>query len=239
MQLSGNNTVTSLCSLRVHTCRAMCLRTLLFSVSGSISRWARSSVAQKRSWPNSSKTSLRTSYRYNPNYTCWYKVYIYCLLICFSETWSDWTFMLLDACKRETWDSFHWIGAIPQKPLRPLHQVFISHFHGITDFSSMTPPAPVSGKFTKCLDFVFRTTALAAKLTEFNLGSDKHTFLSKLIKSIFSSYLDSYIDMERQYLQSRSASILQRYYDSKNHQKRSLGTGRWGGLLNVNVCLEV
>ncbi|XP_060790227.1 exocyst complex component 5 [Neoarius graeffei] len=74
-------------------------------------------------------------------------------------------------------------------------------------------------------DLYTRTTALAAKLTEFNLGSDKHTFLSKLIKSIFSSYLDSYIDMERQYLQSRSASILQRYYDSKNHQKRPLGTG--------------
>uniref|UniRef100_A0A4W4ENU9 Exocyst complex component 5 n=1 Tax=Electrophorus electricus TaxID=8005 RepID=A0A4W4ENU9_ELEEL len=62
-------------------------------------------------------------------------------------------------------------------------------------------------------------------LLKFNLGSDKHTFLSKLIKSIFSSYLDSYMDMERQYLQSRSAVILQRYYDSKNHQKRPLGTG--------------
>ncbi|KAI5102324.1 exocyst complex component 5, partial [Silurus meridionalis] len=74
-------------------------------------------------------------------------------------------------------------------------------------------------------DLYTRTTALAAKLTEFNLGSDKHTFLSKLIKSIFSSYLDSYIDVERQYLQSRSASILQRYYDSKNHQKRPVGTG--------------
>ncbi|KAK2843376.1 hypothetical protein Q7C36_011591 [Tachysurus vachellii] len=74
-------------------------------------------------------------------------------------------------------------------------------------------------------DLYTRTTALAAKLTEFNLGSDKHTFLSKLIKSIFATYLDSYIDMERQYLQSRSASILQRYYDSKNHQKRTVGTG--------------
>lgn len=77
------------------------------------------------------------------------------------------------------------------------------------------------------LCFVFlRTTALAAKLTEFNLGSDKHTFLSKLIKSIFSSYLESYIDMEREYLRSRGALILQRYYDSKNHQKRSIGSGR-------------
>lgn len=73
---------------------------------------------------------------------------------------------------------------------------------------------------------VSRTTALATKLTEFNLGSDKHTFLSKLIKNIFSSYLESYINMERDYLRSRGAMILQRYYDSKNHQKRSIGSGR-------------
>lgn len=65
------------------------------------------------------------------------------------------------------------------------------------------------------------------KLAEFNLGSDKHTFLSRLIKNIFSVYLENYIEMERQYLQSRSAMILQRYYDSKNHQKRLLGTGRF------------
>uniref|UniRef100_A0A667XD86 Exocyst complex component 5 n=1 Tax=Myripristis murdjan TaxID=586833 RepID=A0A667XD86_9TELE len=74
-------------------------------------------------------------------------------------------------------------------------------------------------------DLYTKTTALAAKLSEFNLGSDKHTFLSKLIKNIFSSYLESYIDMEREYLHTRSAVILQRYYDSKNHQKRPIGTG--------------
>ena len=69
---------------------------------------------------------------------------------------------------------------------------------------------------------------MAAKLTEFNLGSDKHTFLSKLIKNIFSCYLESYIDMEKDYLRNRSAMILQRYYDSKNHQKRPIGSGRLG-----------
>uniref|UniRef100_A0A671S233 Exocyst complex component 5 n=1 Tax=Sinocyclocheilus anshuiensis TaxID=1608454 RepID=A0A671S233_9TELE len=74
-------------------------------------------------------------------------------------------------------------------------------------------------------DLYTRTTVLAAKLSDFNLGSDKHTFLSKLIKNIFSCYLESYIDMERQYLQNRSGMILQRYYDSKNHQKRPVGTG--------------
>uniref|UniRef100_A0A8C8GLY0 Exocyst complex component 5 n=1 Tax=Oncorhynchus tshawytscha TaxID=74940 RepID=A0A8C8GLY0_ONCTS len=73
--------------------------------------------------------------------------------------------------------------------------------------------------------YVSRTTALASKLTEFNLGSDKHTFLSKLIKNIFSTYLESYIEMEKDYLRTRSAMILQRYYDSKNHQKRPQGGG--------------
>lgn len=88
-----------------------------------------------------------------------------------------------------------------------------------------TRPTELEQYLSNLYDLYTRTTALAAKLTEFNLGSDKHTFLSKLIKSIFSTYLDSYIDMEQQYLQTRSASILQRYYDSKNHQKRPLGTG--------------
>uniref|UniRef100_A0A8C6VW56 Exocyst complex component 5 n=1 Tax=Nothobranchius furzeri TaxID=105023 RepID=A0A8C6VW56_NOTFU len=72
-------------------------------------------------------------------------------------------------------------------------------------------------------DLYTKTTALATKLTEFNLGSDKHTFLSKLIKSIFSSYLETYINMEREYLRTRGGQILQRYYDSKNHQKRPIG----------------
>uniref|UniRef100_A0A8C3W7L6 Exocyst complex component 5 n=1 Tax=Catagonus wagneri TaxID=51154 RepID=A0A8C3W7L6_9CETA len=74
-------------------------------------------------------------------------------------------------------------------------------------------------------DLYTRTTNLSSKLMEFNLGTDKQTFLSKLIKSIFISYLENYIDVETGYLKSRSAMILQRYYDSKNHQKRSIGTG--------------
>ncbi|XP_023619205.1 exocyst complex component 5 isoform X3 [Myotis lucifugus] len=74
-------------------------------------------------------------------------------------------------------------------------------------------------------DLYTRTTNLSSKLMEFNLGTDKQTFLSKLIKSIFISYLENYIEVEIGYLKSRSAMILQRYYDSKNHQKRSIGTG--------------
>ncbi|XP_072842946.1 exocyst complex component 5 [Pogona vitticeps] len=70
-----------------------------------------------------------------------------------------------------------------------------------------------------------RTTNLSSKLMEFNLGTDKQTFLSKLIKSIFASYLENYIEVEMGYLRSRSSLVLQRYYDSKNHQKRAIGSG--------------
>uniref|UniRef100_A0A2R9BNY6 Exocyst complex component Sec10-like alpha-helical bundle domain-containing protein n=1 Tax=Pan paniscus TaxID=9597 RepID=A0A2R9BNY6_PANPA len=49
--------------------------------------------------------------------------------------------------------------------------------------------------------------------------------IQNLIKSIFISYLENYVEVETRYLKSRSAMILQCYYDSKNHQKRSIGTG--------------
>ncbi|XP_029454103.1 exocyst complex component 5 isoform X3 [Rhinatrema bivittatum] len=74
-------------------------------------------------------------------------------------------------------------------------------------------------------DLYTRTTNLSSNLMEFNLGTDKQTFLSKLIKAIFLSYLENYIDVETGYLKSRSSMILQRYYDSKNHQKRPIGSG--------------
>lgn len=48
---------------RGHTWGTMCLRTPPSSVRGSTSRWARSSAAQRRSWPSSSKTFLKTNSR--------------------------------------------------------------------------------------------------------------------------------------------------------------------------------
>ncbi|GCC23679.1 hypothetical protein chiPu_0002077 [Chiloscyllium punctatum] len=74
-------------------------------------------------------------------------------------------------------------------------------------------------------DLYTRTTSLASKLAEFDLGTDKQTFLAKMIKGIFLSYLENYIEIETGYLKARSSMVLQRYYDSKNHQKRSYGSG--------------
>ncbi|GAB5572887.1 exocyst complex component 5 [Prionailurus iriomotensis] len=45
------------------------------------------------------------------------------------------------------------------------------------------------------------------------------------LKNLYDLYTRNYIEVETGYLKSRSAMILQRYYDSKNHQKRSIGTG--------------
>ena len=42
--------------------------------------------------------------------------------------------------------------------------------------------------------------------------------------------------MEREYLRTRGAMILQRYYDSKNHQKRLIGTGRSEISFSVSSC---
>lgn len=57
--------IDSFCScLRVPTWGMTCLKTLRRSARGSTSRWPRSSAAQRQSWPNSSRISLRTNYRY-------------------------------------------------------------------------------------------------------------------------------------------------------------------------------
>ena len=65
------------------------------------------------------------------------------------------------------------------------------------------------------------TMKLTSDLSKFNLGSD-HLFLSNLTKTIFRGYLDNYINVECRFLNERCAIILQRYYEKKGHQKKSM-----------------
>ena len=51
-------------------------------------------------------------------------------------------------------------------------------------------------------------------------GSDQ-LYLSNLTKTIFRGYLDSYINVECRYLNDKCASVLQRYYADKGHQKKA------------------
>uniref|UniRef100_A0A8C4R944 Exocyst complex component 5 n=1 Tax=Eptatretus burgeri TaxID=7764 RepID=A0A8C4R944_EPTBU len=70
-----------------------------------------------------------------------------------------------------------------------------------------------------------RTLTLSKHLADLNIGTDHHAYLAKLTKAAFLSYLENYIDMEIDHLRNRSSLILQRFYESKNHQKRPIAIG--------------
>ena len=53
------------------------------------------------------------------------------------------------------------------------------------------------------------------------LGCDSN-FLNKITRNIFTNYLDVYISKETTFLKEKCAYILQSYYESKNHQKRTV-----------------
>jgi len=68
------------------------------------------------------------------------------------------------------------------------------------------------------------TMRLSEELSNFNIGSDSN-FLAKLTKSIYRVSLSRYIEVEEEFLKEKAASILQRFYDSKNHTKKQFNTG--------------
>lgn len=80
-------------------------------------------------------------------------------------------------------------------------------------------------KYLKQLhDLYSRTTKLSIDLARYDTGNDQ-SFLSKLVKNIFQRYLESYISLEIRYMKERSAYIIKKFYESKNHQKKQINTG--------------
>ncbi|XP_047475468.1 exocyst complex component 5-like [Penaeus chinensis] len=73
-------------------------------------------------------------------------------------------------------------------------------------------------------DLYCQTVKLCTDLQRFNLGNDSQ-FLAKLTKSIFQRHLSSYISVETRYLREKFNLILNRYYDSKGHQKKNIQSG--------------
>ncbi|KAK2162172.1 hypothetical protein LSH36_102g02090 [Paralvinella palmiformis] len=69
-----------------------------------------------------------------------------------------------------------------------------------------------------------KTLDLSEKLSVYKFGNDT-TYLTKLTKQIFSKYLDTYIHDETRFLRDRCSLILQRYFESKNHQKKNVQSG--------------
>lgn len=73
-------------------------------------------------------------------------------------------------------------------------------------------------------DLYSRTVKLSNDLSHFEMGND-NMYLSKLTMNIFQKCLDSYISVEIKCLKEKSAAILHKYYESKNHQKKQIQTG--------------
>ncbi|XP_046434817.1 exocyst complex component 5 [Neodiprion fabricii] len=82
-----------------------------------------------------------------------------------------------------------------------------------------------SDKYLKNLyDLYSKTIKLSNDLKPFDMGTDE-AYLAKLTRNIFQKHLDSYISIETKSLREKSASLLIKYYESKNHQKKQLQTG--------------
>ncbi|KAH7986860.1 hypothetical protein HPB52_024678 [Rhipicephalus sanguineus] len=65
---------------------------------------------------------------------------------------------------------------------------------------------------------------LSSNLSKFKMGNDP-AFLKKLTRQIFSKHLDPYLSIEMQYLRDKCCTVLNRYYESKNHHKRQFQFG--------------
>ncbi len=71
----------------------------------------------------------------------------------------------------------------------------------------------------------FRTNKLAVDLSvRIKVGSDRE-YLKALIRALFAKYIDSYMSIEKKYLKEQCANLLQKFYESKGHQKRTIQTG--------------
>ncbi|KAB0803903.1 hypothetical protein PPYR_00873 [Photinus pyralis] len=73
-------------------------------------------------------------------------------------------------------------------------------------------------------DLYSKTNQLSNDLANFNMGSDKN-YLNKLTNKIFQKYMDNYLSLELKCLRERSSANLQKYYESKNHQKKQIQSG--------------
>ncbi|XP_066143418.1 exocyst complex component 5 [Euwallacea fornicatus] len=69
-----------------------------------------------------------------------------------------------------------------------------------------------------------KTNQFSNELSMYNMGNDQN-YLNKLTTKLFSQYISDYIQIELKCLKERCAGNLQKYYDSKNHQKKTIQSG--------------
>uniref|UniRef100_A0AC35FQM4 Exocyst complex component 5 n=1 Tax=Panagrolaimus sp. PS1159 TaxID=55785 RepID=A0AC35FQM4_9BILA len=73
-------------------------------------------------------------------------------------------------------------------------------------------------------EYYTKTLKLQSSLHKFKCDSDPN-FLKILTNSVFAPYLKDYNKREQQHIQLQCRQILDRYYESKNHQKRNIQSG--------------
>lgn len=71
------------------------------------------------------------------------------------------------------------------------------------------------------MDLYSKLQHLSVNLSKYNLGNDP-TYLQKLTKNIFQRNLDTYIAVELKNLKEKCQRVLQKYYESKGHQKKQI-----------------
>lgn len=79
-----------------------------------------------------------------------------------------------------------------------------------------------------------KTNQLSNDLKIFQMGNDSN-YLSKLTSNIFNKHIDNYIGLELKCLKERSTINLQKYYESKNHQKKQI---QYGGFQDLRRDLQ-
>ncbi|CAH1394309.1 unnamed protein product [Nezara viridula] len=90
--------------------------------------------------------------------------------------------------------------------------------------SNLSDKSDTNKYLRNLMELYTRTTELSAELSCFKMGSDD-SYLQKLTHNIFQKYLESYISVEVKGLKEKCSTLLQKYYDSKDHHKRQIQSG--------------
>ena len=147
-------------------------------------------------------------------------------------------------------NSWKVIDAVFPNPQQVMAKVVLNIYHSrLKEHISikLSPENSPEQKLVNLNELYSSTTRLTAELSKFNLGSD-HLFLANLTKTIFRGYLENYINDEMRFLNERCTLILQRYYEKKGHQKKTIRggaaafqgikrdlQGKIAGMTNVNI----
>uniref|UniRef100_A0A0R3S5Q2 Exocyst complex component 5 n=1 Tax=Elaeophora elaphi TaxID=1147741 RepID=A0A0R3S5Q2_9BILA len=78
---------------------------------------------------------------------------------------------------------------------------------------------------TTLYDLYSRTQKLVSNLLTLRISGTDLQFMNTLVRSVFGRYLETYPTTEQQFLTEQCGTLLSRFYESKNHQKKQIQSG--------------